>query len=148
MNENLTRGRGFKHDSAITLPKHGPSTQRALIRTRRGEIDYGEHDKHAFASQVMISKLRSRETMPIAFSIVDFPPSGSYQSPFGRWIWFWESDGGFESKFIYSKHRFRETMPIVFSILDFPPSGSYQSPFAQTTMFQKSYGGEWLSESF
>ena len=34
------------------------------------------------------SKHRFHETMPIVFSIVDFPPSGLYQSPFGRFICF------------------------------------------------------------
>ena len=32
--------------------------------------------------------------MLIVFSIVDFTPSGLYKSPFGRFIWFWESYGG------------------------------------------------------
>ena len=32
--------------------------------------------------------------MTIVLSIVDFPPSGLYKSPFGRFIWFWMNCGG------------------------------------------------------
>ena len=40
------------------------------------------------------SKRRFHETMQISFSIIGFPPSGSYLSPFCRIIWFWASYGG------------------------------------------------------
>ena len=42
----------IKHDSAITLLKTYQSTKQALIRTRRGEIDNGEHDMHGFAKSL------------------------------------------------------------------------------------------------
>ena len=38
--------------SAITVVKSYASTKRALIQTRRGEIDYGEHDRHGFAKSM------------------------------------------------------------------------------------------------
>ena len=38
--------------SAITLLKPGRSTKWAWIRTRRGEIDYGEHDRHGFVKSM------------------------------------------------------------------------------------------------
>ena len=41
-----------------------------------------------------MSEIRFRETMPIVFSIVDFPPSGLYYSPFGRTTMFQMSYGG------------------------------------------------------
>ena len=40
------------------------------------------------------SKHRFRETMPIAFSIVDFPPSGSFEGPFGPLVSFQKSYDG------------------------------------------------------
>ena len=44
--------------SAITLLKTCKSTKRALIQTRRGEIDYGKHDRHGFAKS-MVRKMTS-----------------------------------------------------------------------------------------
>ena len=38
--------------SAITVVKSYASTERALIQTRRGEIDYGEHDRHGFVKSM------------------------------------------------------------------------------------------------
>ena len=43
--------------SAITHVKHGPETQRALIQTRRGEIDYGERNGHGFAKSNFLTRL-------------------------------------------------------------------------------------------
>ena len=42
----------------------------------------------------------SRHRLTIVFSKVGFPPSGSYETPFGRFICFLESYGGFVSKVI------------------------------------------------
>ena len=36
---------------------YGP-TQRALIQTRTGEIDYGEHDKHGFVKSTFLKRGR------------------------------------------------------------------------------------------
>ena len=41
-------GSKFKHDSAVILPKPYESSKWALIRTRRGEIEYGEQYLHGF----------------------------------------------------------------------------------------------------
>ena len=42
--------------SVITLLiTYGP-TQRALIQTRRGEIDYGEHDSHGFVKSPFLTR--------------------------------------------------------------------------------------------
>ena len=38
----------FSHESIITLSKTYESTKRGFIQTRRGEIDYGERDRHGF----------------------------------------------------------------------------------------------------
>ena len=42
----------FWHESIITLLKTYEPTKRALIQTRRGETDYGEHDRHGFVKSM------------------------------------------------------------------------------------------------
>ena len=78
--ENLARGvRGAAgrslgaktgHDPIITRLKHGRSSKRALIRTRRGEIGYGEHDRHGLAESM--------------FSHEDTPLTGGWTSSWAR----------------------------------------------------------------
>ena len=43
--------------SAITLLKTYEPTKRALIQTRRGEIDYGEHDSRGFVKSTFLTRL-------------------------------------------------------------------------------------------
>ena len=84
-----------------------------------------------------------RETTPIVFSIIDFPHSGSYYSPFARTTMFHKSYGGIELELgPRMKAPFRETMPIVFSIVDFPPSGLHKHQCGRFICFyDESYGG-------
>ena len=43
--------------STRTLLKTYESTKRALIQTRRGKIDYGEHDSHGFVKSTFLTRL-------------------------------------------------------------------------------------------
>ena len=48
----ISRNRISDTRSAPTPLKWGFQGQRASIRTRRGEIDYGEHDRHGFVKSM------------------------------------------------------------------------------------------------
>ena len=59
--------------SAITLVKAYEQTEWALIHTRRGEIDYGEHDRHGFVKSMVVKvqnmSFEGAEYSKIPFSI-------------------------------------------------------------------------------
>ena len=66
--------------SAITHVKHGPETQRALIQTRRGEIDYGERNGHGFAKSNFLTRLPlTDEVSPhrLSSTLIDSHPPSS-----------------------------------------------------------------------
>ena len=70
-------------------------------------------------------KSRFCETMQILFSIIDFPPSGSYWSPFGRFICFQDNHYGFVWEIIQKLDFTKPCLSCSPKPSFPPPSGSY-----------------------